>query len=1036
VADTWTSDELLARLTEHTPVGVFVSDAQGGCVYVNQRWSELSGLDASEAYGDGWIRALHPDDVARVQDEWSESAVEGRDSIIEYRFRRPDGSVRWIRGFASAMRNGDGAVRGWVGSCLDVTDRVGRERQQKAIVELGLLALSEAKVDQLLHHAVGLVARELEVDYASFLALEPGGSAAVLRAGYGWHEPLEPVVAPLADSSPAARALQSAEPILVEHTLEPVDDRGDLLRSHGVASSAAVVVGAGLAEPFGVLSGHSRDAGAFSQSDLHFLGGVAHVLAAALTRADSDARGRAVLDSTLDAVVTVDHAGRILEFNAAAEQMFGYRADEVVGRKLGDCLVPPSLRERHVRGFERAIASGEAPLLGKRREFLGLRADGTEFPIELSVTKVALDGSPVFTGFIRDLTDDKQAEQTRLQLAAIVESSADAIFGKTLDGVVTSWNAAAEDIYGYSAEEALGRSIEFIIPPERRGELSSLLDRLRRGEHVAAFETVRLHKDGSRIEVALTLSPILDASGRPVGASVIGRDIGERKRAEAELSSSEARYRGLFDNASDLIAVVDLESRLVDVNLAFERALGYSRDELIGHKLQEFVPTEFHEMLGDARRDKLDGRRASTVYEHDLETRDGDRIHVEVATRLLFEGGLPVATEAICRDVTERRRLEDELRQAQKMEAIGNLAGGIAHDFNNLLLLIRTCAELALAKVDDDAVRGDIREIERAAQRATELTRQLLAFGRRQVLQPQVTDIDVQIADMLQLLQRTLGENISIDHRPGDHIPAVLADRGQLSQVVVNLAINARDAMPAGGTVTIRTKDVVVESDMRGRPHDAPPGRYVLLQISDTGVGIAADTQASIFDPFFTTKEQGTGLGLATVYGVVKQSHGFILVDSAPRAGAVFSIYLPALEAPAAGEDQPRLSPAKLQGGEIVLLVEDEDTIRPRIAEVLRGFGYTVFEARDGDEALSLLATAGGQVDLLFSDVVMPGMNGSELAQLIRSRHPHIRLLLTSGYPADATLPTDASYIQKPYLPSELAAAVRATLDGVPHIAA
>ncbi len=517
----------------------------------------------------------------------------------------------------------------------------------------------------------------------------------MVRAGYGWEESLEPTVAPLDGASPAARALRSAGSVLIEHTLETADDRGDLLRSHGVASSAAVVVGAGLEQPFGVLSAHSKRAGAFQESDLFFLGGVAHVLAAALTRArsleavnrlaaivesstdaivgrtldgtvttwnsaaerifgysaaeavgrhvsfllpperkcdvelasaqieagesippskttllhkdgsaltievtaspvtgedgtvvgvcsvgrdltervrteaaarQSDDRARAIIDATLDAVVTVDHTGAILEFNGVAERMFGYRSHDVIGRTLSECLVPPSLRERHIRGFERAVATGDGALLGKRVELVGLRRDGTEFPIELSINRVALEGPPVFTGFIRDLTEHKQSEQTRLQLATIVESSADAIIGKTLDGVVTSWNAAAERIYGYSAEEAIGRPIDFIVPPERRGEVASLLDRLRQGEQIASFETTRLHKDGTRGDLALTLSPIRDAAGRPGASSVIAHDITERKRAEAKLSRSETRYRELFDNASDLIAVVDLDSRLVEVN--------------------------------------------------------------------------------------------------------------------------------------------------------------------------------------------------------------------------------------------------------------------------------------------------------------------------------------------------------------------------------------------------------------------------------------------------------------------------------------
>jgi two-component system cell cycle sensor histidine kinase/response regulator CckA len=1149
-------EELFRTLTDHAPVGVLVSDARGSCIYVNRRWCELAGLDAGEALGEGWPRALYPDDSERVLAEWRAASTAGRDSIAEFRFRRPDGSVRSVQGFASPLRE-DGEVTGWVGTCLDLTARVRRERQQQAIAELGVFALSDPAVEALLSETVVTVGRELGVEFASYLELEADAAAAVLRAAYGWQPAGEPVVAPLEGASPAAQALRARGPVLVEHTNANGDGRGDLLRAHEVASSAAVLVGAGLERPFGVLSAHSTRAGAFEENDLFFLGSIAHVLAAALARSQatesarrlaaivesssdaiigrtldgivttwnaaaerltgyraeevigkpfadiisagrevelqaanarlargelvepfetdrlrkdgssvaveisawpvtsrdgsvvgvstlardisqrkqaeadlraSEARARAIVDSALDAVVTIDSSGAIVEFNPAAEAIFGYRRDEVIGRSMSECLIPPSLRERHTHSFRRAAETGVVSILG-RREFVGLRSDGSEFPIELAVSRVSADGPPVFTAFIRDLSERKRSEKTRLEFAAIAESTSDAIIGKTLDGIVTSWNAAAETIYGYRAEEAIGHPIEFIVPADRHPELASLLDRVRNGERVHNLETVRIRKDGTAVEVALSLSPIVDTAGRPIGSSAIARDISERKRAQNQLRRSEARYRDLFENATDLIAVVDLESRLTDMNTAFATALGYSRDELIGRPISEFVPDESHALLADAREAKLASRREATVYEHDLIARDGSRIQVEVASRLLFEDGQPVGTEAICRDITERTRLEQELRVAQKMEAIGQLAGGIAHDFNNLLLIIRTCSELLLARIDDAELRPDLTEIDRAAQRATELTRQLLAFGRRQVLQPQVTDLHEQLEDMLQLLHRTIGENIAVDYQPGADVPFVHVDRSQLSQVILNLAVNARDAMPNGGSLTIRT-------EAASNPDGALAGRYALLQIADTGIGIPAADQRQIFDPFFTTKEHGSGLGLATVHGIITQSSGHITVSSAPGDGATFSIYLPAVARPVHSTAWPVAPPTALEGQETILLVEDEETIRRKVATALRGYGYTVFEAGNGEEALSLLASAGWQIDLLLSDIVMPGINGRELADRVRAHNPGIRVLLTSGYPAD-TLADDRSlvdiaYIQKPYLPNELAGCIRELIDSQP----
>jgi PAS domain S-box-containing protein len=441
-----------------------------------------------------------------------------------------------------------------------------------------------------------------------------------------------------------------------------------------------------------------------------------------VVRRRAEAQARAVLDVALDAVIAIDHRGRILEFNPAAEEMFGRMREDVLGESMAELLIPPSLVEAHQKGFERYLASGEGKILGRRLELSAMRADGSEFPMELAISRVSVDGAPVFTGYVRDLTERKDSETRLRSLAAIVDSSRDAIVGRTVDGTVTSWNAAAERLFGYSADEIVGRSIAVLAPYAQESEYSAINAQLRLGLVVEQFEAERIRKDGTLVEVESTVSPVTDAAGRVVGASAISRDVSGRKRAEETLRASEARYRDLFENATDLIATVDLESRLTGVNAAFVRALGYSREELVGRSLRDFVPEEWHGELERAGAGKAVDVGSSTVYEHELVARDGRRIQVEVASRVMLESGVPVGVEAICRDLTERKQLEEQLRQAQRLEAIGRLAGGIAHDFNNLLTVIAGYSEELLERHNPDS-EAELREIAAAAERATILKR-------------------------------------------------------------------------------------------------------------------------------------------------------------------------------------------------------------------------------------------------------------------------------------------------------------------------
>src|SRR5579875_148771 len=513
---------------------------------------------------------------------------------------------------------------------------------------------------------------------------------------------------------------------------------------------------------------------------------------------------------------------------------------------------------------------------------------------------------------LRDRSADLDfADEQRLQLAAIVESSEDAIIGCSLAGHVTIWNRGAERLFGYSAEEVIGE-ITSTNPRLHWPEELKALKRVRKGESVPPFETVRRRKDGTEVHVSVSISPIRERDGRIVGASLI------------------------------------------------------------------------------------------------------------------------------CRDVSERKRLERQVVQSQKMEAIGQLAGGVAHDFNNLLTIINGYSELLLNRLPaGDPMRQLLSEINRAGERAGTLTRQLLAFSRQQVLEPRVLDLNAVVSDTEKMLRRLIGEDVILTYVPSPTAQPVKIDPGQMEQILMNLAVNARDAMPQGGRITIETRSVTLDEQYVQSHPDVRPGQHALLAVSDTGFGMDDATKARIFEPFFTTKGpgKGTGLGLATVYGIVKQSGGYIWVYSEVGHGTTFKIYLPlvAEEVERPSPDQDKKITAA--GSETVLLVEDEQNVRELVADYLRGAGYQVLEAEDGDHALKAASAHKGPIHILVTDVVMPHMSGPELAAKLTDARPAMKVLFISGYTDDTVfrhgvLEGGVAYLQKPFNLKAVSQKIREVLSG------
>ena len=646
---------------------------------------------------------------------------------------------------------------------------------------------------------------------------------------------------------------------------------------------------------------------------------------------------------------------------------------------------------------------------------------------------------------VAHLIERKRADQTRLLLAAIVESSDDAIIGKTLDGQITSWNAGAQAMYGYSAEEAIGQQISLIFPAASAHELAAIHDRISRGESIKHLETEGVRKDGTSLRVSVSVSPIRDHAGQLVGASTIARDITNRKRMEEALRQSEERYRRLFENANDIIYTQDLAGNFTSINKVAEAVTGYSLEEVRKMNFSQLFSSADVEKMHMMTQRKLSRKTEKTSYEVTFRAKDGSAIHLEVSTRLILEKGEAVGVQGIARDITERKRAEEALRisqaqlqQSQKLEAIGQLAGGVAHDLNNLLTAIAGYSDLSLRLLDKEhPVRRYLQEIKKASDRATSLTRQLLAFSRRQILEPKVVDLNLVVTEMSEMLRRLIGEDIELATSLKSDLGRVKADPGQVEQIIMNLIVNSRDAMALGGKITIETSNVTLDDGYSLQHVPMQPGDYVMLAVTDTGCGIDKETQTHIFEPFFTTKEvgKGTGLGLSTVYGIVTQSGGYIWVYSEVGKGTCFKIYLPRLGDQLKPEKRSsELRHAQLDGQKTILLVEDEAIVRHITRLILESNGYRVLEADGGEEALRLCHDYFREIDLMITDVIMPGMSGRVLAERIADLCPALPVLYMSGYTDDAIvrhglLGDMLEFIQKPFTPEGLALKVRSVLE-------
>jgi PAS domain S-box-containing protein len=747
----------------------------------------------------------------------------------------------------------------------------------------------------------------------------------------------------------------------------------------------------------------------------------------------SEAELRALFAAMTDVILVLDVEGRYQKI-APTDPAYLYKPSaDLLGKRLHE-IFPKEEVDFFLTHIRRALDEGRM-----HRVEYSLQISGTEVWFDGSVSPMSKDS---VVWIARDITERKRAEAelrgSEAQYRRLLDTTYEGVLMFDSEMRITYVNQRLTGMLGVSAEEMIGGSAQEFVSETSRADVESRWQH--RAVNIKEQYDLRLRsKDGaSDLWVIVSATPIWGDNGEFIGSLSMLTDITERKMAEEALRQSEERYRLLFERNPQSMWVFDLETlAFLEVNDAAIHHYGYAREEFLAMTIKDIRPAEDVPNLLANVSGVTPQHDEAGVWKH--RKKDGTVIDVEITAHELTYYGRP-AQIVLAYDVTERRSLEEQLRQSQKLEAVGQLAGGVAHDFNNLLTVITGYSDLSLRRLDkNNPLRSNLEEIKKAGERAASLTRQLLAFSRKQVLQPKVLQLNAIVADVDKMLRRLIGEDIDPLTVLEPSLGQIKADPGQIEQVLLNLAVNARDAMPQGGKLTIETQNVYLDNQYARWDTAIQPGDYVMLAVSDTGCGIDAETQMRMFEPFFTTKEQGkgTGLGLSTVYGIVKQSGGHLWVYSEVGKGTTFKIYLPRVDGDTE-RDEPRTTQAELpQGREMVLLTEDEEQVRQMIRTILEMGGYRVLEAASGEEAIAIYKQHEGQIDLVMTDVVMPKMSGRELAQSLEIFHPGIKVLYMSGYTDDAIvrhglLDQEIAFLQKPFTPDALMRKVREVLDA-PH---
>jgi PAS domain S-box-containing protein len=1037
------TDALLRAAVRAGRVGLWEWDVVTNDVVYSAEWKRLLGYAEDEIPDtfDAWESRVHASDLPRVRgllDDYL--ANPWPDFQVEFRMRHRDGGWRWILAQGDLVPDASGRPARMIGSHVDITDRKRAEE---------MLHAREQEFRALVENSPDVICR-FDVE-GRFVYANP---AQERLFGIPLAELRGKRIVELLPESESARLAQSkvgevvATGRAVEHEISFDADPGGMGPHHyarlvperdSVGRLVSVLL---IARDITAHKGKERE------------------LEALVQRAQAREREfRTLAEHTPDFIVRWDRALRRTYVNPAFSDAVGAPAAELTGEAYGSgyrAEAPPTSRRSIVAIEERiraAFDTGEPqeleiPWMTRRGE----RA----YHLRL-VPEHDVEGAPVTVlGIGRDITALKETER---HLRSLSENSPDLLVRVDRDGRFMHVNAAVERVTGIAADELVGRRLgepleagagagawagartEARAAVEELGALRPRIDAVAAAREPAEAE-IELTVPGGRLTFEVRLVPEEDDAGAVVSVLCLARDITSRKQTEEALRTSEKRFRQVTENIDEVFWLTDLAKReVIYVSPAYDRIWGRSCESLYADPAPwlESVHPEDRARVREA--EEALGANGGYDLEYRIVRPDGDTRWIrDRAFAIRDEAGEVYRIAGVAQDVTGPRALEEQLRHSQKMEAVGQLAGGIAHDFNNLLVVIQMQSSLLLDAPElDRAAREGIQEVLAATERAAALTRQLLTFSRSEVNRPTPVDLAEVVGRMTRLLRRVLGEDIALETRFSSALPLVNGDVGMLEQVLMNLAINARDAMPRGGQLTLTLDAVDVSPEQAAVHAGAAPGRFVCLEVRDTGSGIPPELLRRVFEPFFTTKEigRGTGLGLATAFGILKQHHGWLEVESELERGTTFRAFLPALEradAPAPGAPSP--AEEEVAGGsETILLVEDEPAVRALSRRILTRFGYRVLDADSGAAALEVWEKREGPIDLLVTDLIMPGgMSGRELADLLRERDPALRVVYTSGYSRDVVdqvLPLDRGrdFLQKPYAARELAARVRGCLD-------
>ena len=1007
-------EERFRAMADASPVRMFLVDAQGKNVYSNHVWCQVTGYTFNEALGDGWSKVIHPKDRDRVFSEWE--AYRRNHTTFDHvlRYLSKDGKVIWVRVRISPVRDGT-SLLGHVGVVEDITEHRRAEEALKNSEER-YRSIFESAINMI--HVVDDQHRIIDVNETELHELGYSRSELIGK-------PLQEII------HPAFRAVTAAviPDVRSGETIKSYESA--LLTKDGNKISVVANVVPRMVE------GKFCGAQAILQ-DITERKRVEDALRA------SEERYRTLVETVPHGIEEIDASGIILVANAAHHEQYEYADGELIGMSILDLVATDSEREelRHYLNVLVTEQPPPTPYIGQKRTKQGKVID---VKVAWNYKRDAQGQVTGFTSVITDITEPKRAGEAQKRLVAILEGTTDFVGSADRDRRLRYVNRAGREMVGVGNDEDVSKFSISDFHPEWTTQLlfEHAVPRAAR-DGTWTGEVAFLHRDGHEIPVLMVLVVHKAPGGDIEFFSTISHDITARKRAQDALRASEARYQNLYHNAPDMFASIDIATaEVVQCNQTLVAATGYRREDILGRPV---IDLHHSDSIEDAGKVLESLRQTGDVRDAELQLKrkDGSKFDVGLRVSVVQDEQGKAYGRAIWRDITERKRaeaqikeLEAQFREAQRLEAIGRLAGGIAHDFNNTLGVIRGYAGFLLEDPSQgDRARQDIRGIDDAAMRAAALTRQLLAFGRLQGQRLEVLELNTVVGDLAEMLQRALGEDIILNTLMSEEPLYVKVDKSQIDQLVMNLAVNARDAMPAGGSLVIETAHVCLGEDY-GRAHaDVWPGEYVVLTVTDTGSGMSKETQARIFEPFFTTKSRSvaTGLGLSTVYGIVKQSGGSITVHSEPGHGATFKIYLPRVETAEPVVVAPRAVTDAVGGTETILVVEDEEDMRRVARRILEENGYTILEAEAGRVALQVFAQHNGPIHLLLTDVVMPRMSGCELADRLRQARSNLRVLYMSGYAPDATLHEDvlqesSIFVQKPFTAAELLGKVRQALS-------